>query len=124
MHRHPPRSLLGAALAAAAVTTAAGNYQFILQRKVVNTSVADGEGAHLLSAARSSAAPPLVSGIPGRERGRRLQEEVIIGGDFRQLAYFYTDVFVGTPPQKASVITDTGENTFETRLERRNGRSS
>ena len=35
-------------------------------------------------------------------------EEVKIFGDFKELAYYYADVFVGTPPQKVTVITDTG----------------
>lgn len=35
-------------------------------------------------------------------------QEPPIFGDFRALAYFYADVFVGSPPQKFSVITDTG----------------
>ena len=35
-------------------------------------------------------------------------EEIPVYGPFKDLAYFYTDVHVGTPPQRFSVITDTG----------------
>ena len=38
----------------------------------------------------------------------RRAQEVPIYGRFRDLAYFYADVFVGTPPQKFTVIADTG----------------
>ena len=31
-----------------------------------------------------------------------------VDGPFRQLAYLYGNVFVGTPPQRATVIADTG----------------
>ncbi len=31
-----------------------------------------------------------------------------MNGPFHELAYFYANVFVGTPPQKATVIADTG----------------
>lgn len=37
-------------------------------------------------------------------------DSVSIFGPFRTLAYFYVDVYLGTPPQKATVIADTGSN--------------
>jgi hypothetical protein len=35
-------------------------------------------------------------------------EEVHVYGDYKDLAYYYADVYVGVPPQKVTVITDTG----------------
>lgn len=35
-------------------------------------------------------------------------EEVNVHGDFRVLAYYYADVYLGTPPQKVTAIADTG----------------
>lgn len=43
-------------------------------------------------------------------RHRALQDEAPIYGDFRRLAYFFADVYVGTPAQKFTVITDTGSS--------------
>ena len=37
-------------------------------------------------------------------RDRRTQDEVPVIGEFRDLAYFYADVFIGTPSQKFTVI--------------------
>jgi len=42
----------------------------------------------------------------GLGHDRRTQEKVVFG-DFRNLAYYYADVFVGTPPQRFTVIADT-----------------
>ena len=36
------------------------------------------------------------------------EQEVPVEGPFHELAYFYANVFVGSPPQKATVIADTG----------------
>ena len=46
--------------------------------------------------------------MPNLERGRRVQDEVPVYGDYRALAYYYADVYVGTPSQRFTVITDTG----------------
>ncbi len=49
-----------------------------------------------------------------REHRRALDFDVEQGapifGEFRELAYYYADVFVGTPSQKFTVITDTGSS--------------
>ena len=107
-HRH--RTALLLLLAGSAAGCSSGSCRFSLTRRIVNTSSADAHSSssrHPLTAA-AAAGGAAEHGIPGREASRRLQEEVAISGDFRQLAYFYIDVFVGTPAQKASVITDTG----------------
>jgi hypothetical protein len=41
---------------------------------------------------------------------RAVQDEVPVYGDFRRLAYFFADVFIGSQPQKFTVITDTGSS--------------
>ena len=104
----------GALLAATTLSVVRGDggvFQFALTRRVVNTSMrVEGRFSPLTAGAGGapSGGDSSDGGIPGRERSRLLQDEVAIDGDFRQLAYFYMDVFVGTPPQRASVITDTG----------------
>ena len=40
--------------------------------------------------------------------GRALQAEVEIYGDYQELAYYYAQVLIGSPPQTFSVIADTG----------------
>ena len=40
--------------------------------------------------------------------GRVLQELVPLYGEFLNIAYYYAAVFLGNPPQEATVITDTG----------------
>jgi len=35
-------------------------------------------------------------------------QQVPIGGDYRKIAVFYADAWVGTPPQLATAIADTG----------------
>jgi hypothetical protein len=46
----------------------------------------------------------------GKKAGRLLQDEVALYGNYRELAYFYSEVYIGTPPQKFTVITDTGSS--------------
>ncbi|RYY32036.1 hypothetical protein EON62_05900, partial [archaeon] len=43
-------------------------------------------------------------------RRRRLQDAGPVYSDFRTLAYYYADIFLGTPAQRFSVITDTGSS--------------
>lgn len=73
-----------------------------------NASTHSSGGATLLVRNRYSAEtlPPPSSDASHR----RLQDEVDLYGDYRALAYFYSDVYVGTPPQKFTVITDTGSS--------------
>ena len=49
----------------------------------------------------------------GAEARRRLQAEVPIYGDYRQLAYYYADIFVGSNRQRFTVIADTGSSLTE-----------
>jgi hypothetical protein len=75
---------------AGSTAAAPGVYHFPLSRRLVRAPLPPGDN----------------SSVPAR--GRVLQDEVPVYGDFRQLAYYYADVFVGTPAQKFTVITDTG----------------
>lgn len=85
-----------------------GTYRFTLKRKSGRMPVVSMGNAtfpmHTEAAARQL---KLRSALRGGA-GRTLQEEVPIYGDFRELAYYYADVYVGTPGQKFTVITDTG----------------
>ena len=49
----------------------------------------------------------------GAAARRRLQDEVPIFGDFRELAYYYADIFVGSNRQRFTVIADTGSSLTE-----------
>lgn len=68
-------------------------------------------GVHRFSLTRRvfrTGAGPNATAPLGLERGRRVQDEVPVYGDYRALAYYYSDVYVGTPPKRFTVITDTG----------------
>ena len=90
--------LLSLFLVASLAAAAPGFVQHALTRRVVNASLASGRHAH----------------APSRLPARALQSgEVPVFGDFRRLAYFYADLYIGSAapaPQRFSVIADTGSS--------------
>lgn len=56
------------------------------------------------------ASPGGVDDVSAIGDARRAQDEVPVYGDFRRLAYFFADVFIGSVPQKFTVIADTGSS--------------
>lgn len=71
---------------------------------------AAGNEAHNSSSLSSPGLRMLVTRHLARGGGRRMQDAMPLYGDFLSIAYFYATLFVGTPPQPAAVITDTGSS--------------
>lgn len=95
----------------------AGSVTFKLTRRNIavpaNSSLHHRHGVIPRRQYEASATRALLSGIgDGSTIGdaRRAQDEVPVYGDFRRLAYFFADVFIGSVPQKFTVITDTGSS--------------